>query len=141
MAASDNVIVLPAYYEEDSKLPGIKRHWWLVDSCCGRTMSPNRDDFVYLESYTGGLVQVGTGDVRRSTHRGIVIVYGRDVTNGNQVALPKFQWAWLVPGIVFKILAVSDISDNAITTVFGDVGPCRDYMLIASSGVKINFHS
>ena len=130
-------IALPAMYETVSKSQGVKRHWWLVDSCCGRTMSPDPDDFVYLEPWTGGEVQVGTGDVRQTTHRGIVVLYARDVLNGKQVALPQFKWAWLVPDIVFKIIAVSDSTENGVSCIFGDVGPCSDYLRINSTGVKI----
>ena len=38
-------------------------------------MSFDKKDFVYLEPWANGEVQVGNGAVIKATHRGIVVVY------------------------------------------------------------------
>ena len=41
-----------------------------------------------------------------------------------------------MPGLAFKILAVSDIADNGIAVRFGERGSIKDYVYVHDSGVK-----
>lgn len=70
-------IVFPSLYSNVKQEGGMKSYWWLVDSGAGRSMSSNIEDFVYLEPWTGGKVQVGSGEVMDVTHRGIIQLYAR----------------------------------------------------------------
>jgi hypothetical protein len=116
----------------------MKSHWWLVDSCCGITLSPDKRDFLILDqTWKNGTVQVGTGTLSHAKGRGIVVVYARDTVNGQQHALPQFKQAWYVPDMFFKILSVADLSDNGIKLVCGDLGPVPDYLFVHNSGVKL----
>ena len=70
-------IVFPSLYSNVKQDSNMKSHWWLVDSGAGRSMSSNVEDFIYLEPWTGGKVQVGSGEVMDVTHRGIIQLYAR----------------------------------------------------------------
>ena len=52
-------VVFPSLYGNVKQDGRMKGHWWLVDSGAGRSMSSNIEDFIYLEPWTGGKVQVG----------------------------------------------------------------------------------
>ena len=41
-----------------------------------------------------------------------------------------------MPGLAFKILAVSDIADNGIAVRFGERGSMKDYIYVHDTGVK-----
>ena len=123
------LICVPAHYEDDMNQSGVKGNWWLVDSCCGKTMTPNKADGVSWMKWENGQVQVGDGKYLNVTHKGIVIVYARDSRTGQVQGLPKFKECWLVPDLAFKILAVSDLDDNGIACRFGEVGSQRHYMV------------
>ena len=81
-------IVFPSLYSNVKQDNNMKSHWWLVDSGAGRSMSSNIEDFVYLEPWTGGKVQVGSGEVMNVTHRGIIQLYARS-RDGNTVSLTE----------------------------------------------------
>ena len=130
------LISVPAHYAEDTQHGGMKGSWWLVDSCCGKTMTANRSDGVYWTAWTGGQVQVGNGNFLNVTHRGVVIVYARCMRTGKTVGLPKFKECWLVPELAFKILAVSDLDDNGIGCRFGEVGVKKHYLKNHSTGMQ-----
>ena len=98
-------------------------------------MSSNVEDFIYLEPWTGGKVQVGSGDIMDVTHRGVIQLYARG-RDGKPVAIPEFREAWYVPGLAFKILSVSDIADGGMAVRFGERGNLKDYVYIHDSGVK-----
>ena len=52
---------IPAAFSKARADTGFRPNWWLVDSGCGKTMTPYRADFVFLVEWTGGKVQVGDG--------------------------------------------------------------------------------
>ena len=128
-------IVFPSLYSNVKQDSNMKSHWWLVDSGAGRSMSSNVEDFIYLEPWTGGKVQVGSGEVMDVTHRGIIQLYARR-PDGKTVTIPEFKEAWYVPGLAFKILSVSDIADGGMACRFGERGSMKDYIYVHDTGVK-----
>ena len=128
-------VVFPSLYGNVKQDGRMKSHWWLVDSGAGRSMSSNIEDFIYLEPWTGGKVQVGSGEIMDVTHRGIIQLYARG-RDGTPVSIPEFREAWYVPGLAFKILSVSDIADGGMAVRFGERGSIKDYVYIHDTGVK-----
>ena len=128
-------VVFPSLYGNVKQDGRMKGHWWLVDSGAGRSMSSNIEDFIYLEPWTGGKVQVGSGEVMDVTHRGIIQLYARS-RDGKTVQIPEFREAWYVPGLAFKILSVSDIAANGMAVRFGERGPDPNYVYVHDTGVK-----
>ena len=87
-------VVFPSLYGNVKQDRNMKSHWWLVDSGAGRSMSSNVEDFIYLEPWTGGKVQVGSGEIMDVTHRGIIQLYARG-RDGAPVSIPEFREACL----------------------------------------------